>query len=69
MKMCASKGGLFYGCSQYPQCNGTRKPDGTRPGPADAMKKLMISWGLKKFQEIERIKIAGDFPSQLMQDA
>ena len=69
MRMKRSRGGLFYGCSQYPRCNGTRTPDGNHPGPVKEVKKLLTSWGLRKYQEVERFKIAGEYPTHLLHGA
>ena len=69
MRMKRSKGGFFYGCSQYPHCTGTRTPDGNHPGPVKDLQNMLKSWGLRKYQDIERFKIAGEYPAHLLHGA
>jgi hypothetical protein len=39
------KGGWFYGCPQWPKCNGYRNKSDKRPGPVAAVTKLRNSYG------------------------
>ena len=65
----ARQGGLFYGCSTWPKCNGYRKPDGSSPGPKNAVNALKQSMGVARFDLVEECKRAGRMPPPLEPDA
>ena len=65
----AGRGGWFYGCTAYPECNGTRSMRDHRPGPVKQVKNLQEMYGPKKWAMIEEQKLNGTFlrwPQPLM---
>ena len=57
----AGKGGWFYGCSDYPDCNGYRSMRDHRPGPVKQIKNLQEIFGPRKWAMIEEQKLNGTF--------
>lgn len=57
----ARKGGWFYGCSQWPNCNGSRNKSDKRPGPVAAVTKLRNSHGEEKWADMEEKKCSGKY--------
>ena len=68
MRFRSAKGGLFYGCSNWPQCNGNRRPDGSHPGPVKAVDELKQSMGVATFEMVEGYKRAGKMHPPLEPD-
>ena len=46
----AGKGGCFYGCADYPSCNGYRSKSDKRPGPVKAVANLRRQFGEKTWE-------------------
>ena len=57
----ARRGGWFYGCSEWPACNGYRNKDGARPGPVATVTKLRNHFGDAAWKEMEELKCNGKF--------
>ena len=55
------RGGWFYGCSEYPACNGYRSCRDHRPGPVKQIANLREIFGPKKWAMIEEQKLNGTF--------
>ena len=57
----AHRGGWFYGCSDYPDCNGYRNYSDKKPGPVKQVANLRQTFGPKKWAMIEEQKLNGKF--------
>ena len=52
------RGVFFYGCPTWPNCNGSRKPDGTHPGPVVLIKKERALYG-DAWAALEELRMQG----------
>ena len=55
----SGKGGCFYGCAEYPACNGYRNKSDKRPGPMKEVTNLRRQLGDELWEKMEEQKING----------
>ena len=55
----AGRGGAFYGCCNYPSCEGTRSLVSRKPGPVEEINKLRKYFGEQRWAEMEERKCRG----------
>ena len=57
----ARKGGKFFGCTQWPDCNGSRDPINKRPGPVAQVRNARKHFGEAVWAKMEKEKCNGTF--------